>query len=98
MIFGDAELNEKKDNVHIRVHQRTARSHLTSIQGLNKDLDLKLILKALKKKFATNGTIVKKEETNESVIQLQGDIGEELKKYLVDNNICSNDGVKVHGC
>lgn len=95
LIFGDNELNEQKNTIHIRVQQRTARNHLTTIQGLTANSDIKSILKSLKKKFATNGTIVKKDD--ESVIQLQGNIGHDVKDFLVELNVCEKDDIRVHG-
>lgn len=40
---------EKSNYVHIRIQQRNGRKSLTTVQGLTIDLDLKKILKALKK-------------------------------------------------
>jgi len=39
----------QKDFVHIRVQQRNGRKCITTIQGLNSQLDLKKIIKAIKK-------------------------------------------------
>ncbi len=57
--------------VHIRIQQRNGRKSLTTVAGLAIDLDLKKILKALKKTYSTNGTILTDEDDAE-VIQLQG--------------------------
>jgi translation initiation factor SUI1 len=51
---GDGEQTLVKDGaksnyVHIRIQQRNGRKSLTTVQGLAIDLDLKKILKALKK-------------------------------------------------
>ena len=51
-----AELTKKEDLVHIRVQQRNGRKCITTVQGLNQDLDLKKILKALKKQECCNGS------------------------------------------
>ena len=61
----------KGSYVHIRIQQRNGRKSLTTVQGLAIDLDLKKILKALKKTYSTNGTILVDDEVGE-VIQLQG--------------------------
>lgn len=73
---GDGEQVLVKDGakgnyVHIRIQQRNGRKSLTTVQGLATDLDLKKILKALKKTYSTNGTILVDEELGE-IIQLQG--------------------------
>jgi translation initiation factor 1 len=51
---GDGEQTLVKDGaksnyVHIRIQQRNGRKSLTTVQGLAIDLDLRKILKALKK-------------------------------------------------
>lgn len=43
------ETEEAKSNVHVRVQQRTGRKCVTTVQGLANDLDLKKILKYVKK-------------------------------------------------
>ena len=58
--------------VHIRIQQRNGRKSLTTVQGLASDLDLRKILKALKKTYNTNGTILTDDELGE-IVQLQGD-------------------------
>ena len=45
-----------QSKVHIRVQQRNGRKCITTVQGLNQDLDLKKILKALKKQECCNGS------------------------------------------
>jgi translation initiation factor 1 len=63
----------KSNYVHIRIQQRNGRKSLTTVQGLAIDLDLKKILKALKKTYSTNGTILIDEDGGE-IIQLQGEL------------------------
>lgn len=82
--------------VHIRIQQRNGRKSLTTVQGLASDLDLKRILKALKKTYSTNGTILSDEELGE-VIQLQGDQRKNVYDFLTTCNICRKDEVKIHG-
>lgn len=66
------------DAIHIRIQQRNGRKTLTTIQGLPKDFDPKKVLKAAKKEFACNGSVVEDEEYG-SVIQLQGDQRNNIK-------------------
>lgn len=82
--------------VHIRMQQRNGKKSLTTIQGLADDLDLKKILKALKKQFSTNGTILNDKEVGE-VIQVQGDQRRAVADFLVQYKILSRDEVVVHG-
>lgn len=78
---------EKKDRplsaVHIRLQQRNARQKITFIEGLAEDLDLKKIVRCLKKTFQTNGAIVKdKKNGDKEVIQLNGDQRRVVKQFL----------------
>jgi len=81
--------------IHIRIQQRNGRKTLTTIQGLPKEFDPKKVLKAAKKEFACNGSVVEDEEYG-SVIQLQGDQRNAIKKLLTDEGVADKD-VKVHG-
>jgi translation initiation factor 1 len=83
--------------VDIRNQQRAGKKSITTIAGLESDLDLKLILKNLRKAFATNGTIVDDTTTGGSVIQLQGDIRKEVSDWLHKHKICEKSRHKVHG-
>ncbi|MCQ9140761.1 hypothetical protein MZE11_19540, partial [Bacillus amyloliquefaciens] len=58
--------------VHVRIQQRNGRKTLTTVQGLSSEYDLKKIVRACKKEFACNGTVVEHPEYGE-VLQLQGD-------------------------
>ena len=57
--FGDAEDAGGKDAsyIHIRVQKRNGRKCITTVSGLNPELDLKKILKAVKKEFSCNGNV-----------------------------------------
>lgn len=82
--------------IHLRVQQRNGRKTLTTIQGIPAELDQKKLLKAFKKVFACNGTIVEDDELGE-VIQLQGDHRAKVQQFLVEERICTKDQIKVHG-
>lgn len=82
--------------VHIRSQQRNGRKSLTLISGLAEDLDLKKILKVMRKMFSTNGAILKDDEVGE-VIQLQGDRRVDCQNFLVKHNICGREEIKLHG-
>jgi len=51
--------------VHIRIQQRNGRKTLTTVQGLSAEYDLKKIVRACKKEFACNGTVVEHSEYGE---------------------------------
>ncbi|GAB0184287.1 eukaryotic translation initiation factor 1b [Grus japonensis] len=59
-----------EDYIHIRIQQRNGRKTLTTVQGIADDYDKKKLVKAFKKKFACNGTVIEHPEYGE-VIQLQ---------------------------
>lgn len=59
-------------------------------------MNLTKVLKAFKKEFACNGTIVEDPELG-NVIQLQGDHRASIGKILVDEKICTKDQLVVHG-
>ena len=83
--------------VHIRIQQRTGRKCITTVAGLSSKLDLKKIQKAIKKEHCCNGTVLKDEETGQEVMQFQGDQREAVKSFLLKEEICDKDNVKVHG-
>lgn len=45
------------NSIHIRIQARNGRKSISSISGLDKDLDLKKLCKYLKKKFKCNGSV-----------------------------------------
>lgn len=82
--------------VHVRVQQRNGRKCLTTVQGLADDLDIKRILKAFKKNFSCNGAIVKDDELGE-ILQLSGDQRNNIRDFLVDQEICTEAQIVLHG-
>eukprot|EP00741_Cyanophora_paradoxa_P013905 tig00020723_g13423.t1 len=82
--------------VHIRIQQRAGKKSITTVQGLPEELDFKLVLKAFKKQFNCNGTVVEDEELGE-VLQLSGDQRENIARFLIDEEICEKANIKVHG-
>ncbi|ORX97895.1 translation initiation factor SU [Basidiobolus meristosporus CBS 931.73] len=94
--IGDEESVAPVGYIHIRIQQRNGRKTLTTIQGLPAELDQKKMLKAFKKDFACNGTVVEDEELGE-VIQLQGDQRLKVATFLVQQEISKKDLIKIHG-
>jgi len=82
--------------VHIRSQQRNGKKSLTTVQGIDKQYDYKRILKALKKNFNCNGTVVEAPEMG-VIIQLQGDQRNNVALFLVEEGIINKEQVKVHG-
>ncbi|WFD21585.1 Eukaryotic translation initiation factor eIF-1 [Malassezia equina] len=75
------KVSQVHNYVHIRIQQRNGRKTLTTLQGLPKEYDPKKLLKAFKKEFACNGTLVDDEELGQ-VIQLQGDQRQKISMFL----------------
>jgi translation initiation factor 1 len=96
-----AESNEEERSghgkVHVRVQQRSGRKCITTVQGMADDLDLKRILKAMKKNFSCNGAIVKDKDEGGEVIQLSGDQRTNINEFLYSMEICIAGQVVLHG-
>mmetsp|Transcript_39074 Transcript_39074/g.99834 ORF Transcript_39074/g.99834 Transcript_39074/m.99834 type:complete len:115 (-) Transcript_39074:172-516(-) len=94
--------------VHIRMQQRNGRKSWTTVQGFPDQVrlpksgkvlkvDFDKILRALKKTFKTNGTLIRDEEHG-TIFQLQGDIRREVAEFLIDATaIITRDQVMIHG-
>ncbi|KAG2458246.1 EIF1B factor, partial [Polypterus senegalus] len=76
-----------EDYIHIRIQQRNGRKTLTTVQGIADDYDKKKLVKAFKKKFACNGTVIEHPEYGE-VIQLQGDQRKNICQFLLEVSLC----------
>ncbi|PWA21060.1 hypothetical protein CCH79_00020829, partial [Gambusia affinis] len=85
-----------EDYIHIRIQQRNGRKTLTTVQGISADYDKKKLVKAFKKKFACNGTVIEHPEYGE-VIQLQGDQRKNICQFLIEIDLAKEEQLKVHG-
>mmetsp|Transcript_1857 Transcript_1857/g.6654 ORF Transcript_1857/g.6654 Transcript_1857/m.6654 type:complete len:112 (-) Transcript_1857:348-683(-) len=98
--FQDAEAEDgsasNKNYVHVRVQQRNGRKSLTTVQGLQEGFDYKKVLKAFKKEFCCNGTVVEDPELGQ-VIQLQGDQRKNVSQFLIQEKIVKKELIKIHG-
>merc|ERR1712173_520748 len=82
--------------IHIRIQQRNGRKTLTTVQGIDPKFDLKKLVKACKKEFACNGTVVEHKEYGE-VMQFQGDQREHIRSFLLKIQLTNEDNLKTHG-
>jgi translation initiation factor 1 len=94
---------QPKNYVHIRIQQRNGRKTLTTVQGLSKEYSPKALLKAFKKEYACNGTIIQDKDMGE-VIQLQGDHRTKVMDFLTDKGsdkmgkyALAKENIKIHG-
>lgn len=85
--------------IHIRT-QNMGRKWVTTIDGLDEDLDLERIAKAMKKSLHCATTVIRDKDDIE-VIQLQGNHSDVLKQWLIDQMILTDkeatERVLVHG-
>ncbi len=84
-----------KENIHIHL-QTQGKRHLTVIEGLDSDLDCKRICKSMRKMFSCNG----KADEKEHIIQLQGDQRQNVKEWLLQNEILTKSDLNrlvIHG-
>lgn len=90
--------DSKFKEIHIRVYQRKSRKYITTIEGMDSDLNFKKIIKCMKKTFSCNGTI-KMDPKNErlKIIQLAGDQRDDVKDFLLRNELASIEQIKIHG-
>lgn len=84
-----------KQKVHIKVRQRTARSYITSIEGLDTEIDLKKLAKHFKKVLNCSGNI--DVSTGSSIIKLSGDHRYKVKELLIEQGIVTDDDIIIHG-
>ena len=83
--------------IHIRVQQRNSRQRVTTIEGLDRALDYKRLLKFMKKNLNCNGTVAKHDELG-YIIQLQGDHREKVFNMLkLLELVSSREELVVHG-
>ncbi|XP_041504022.1 eukaryotic translation initiation factor 1-like [Microtus oregoni] len=80
--------------IHVRIQQRNGRKTLTTVQGIADDYDKKKLVKAFKKKFACNGTVIEHPEHGE-VIQLQGDQCKNICQFLIEIGLAKDDQMKI---
>jgi translation initiation factor 1 len=59
-------------------------------------LDLKKIARALKKTFQCNGSVTMDSELGE-ILQLSGDKRTNVRDFFVDQEVCHEDQIVIHG-
>lgn len=77
--------------IHVYIQQRSGRKSITIIQGVDLDLDLERMCRSMRRCFHCNGTVV------EDVIQLQGDQRDNVRVWLIEQEIATNENILLHG-
>ena len=91
----DATSSLSNVGVHIRVQQRNGRKAITTIQGLDPKLNFNRVNREFQKRWGCNGTVIDNKEFGK-VIQLQGNLSENIKQFLLDERLASEATLKVH--
>jgi len=71
--------------IHIRIQQRNGRKTLTTVQGIIDQFDKKKLVRAFKKEFACNGTVIEHPEYSNVCL------------FLTKIGIAKEEQLKVHG-
>jgi translation initiation factor 1 len=87
--FATQETGRDNSKIHIRVQQRNGRKCITTVQGLAEDLDMK-------KTFQCNGCVNQDVELGE-ILQLSGDQRTNIRDFFVDQEVCFEDQIVIHG-
>lgn len=82
--------------VHIRIVKRNRRKCVTIVEKIPEEFDLKLILKEIKKKFTCGGAI-KRDSDDKVFLKITGDKRDEIKNFLIEEEIMEKDRIIVHG-
>ncbi len=82
--------------MHLRVKPRKGRKYVTTIEGLSEDLDKTKLIRAMKKSFQCNGNAVLHEEHGE-IIMLSGDQRANVRQFLIDQEVCADIQIVMHG-
>uniref|UniRef100_A0A671DLN6 SUI1 domain-containing protein n=1 Tax=Rhinolophus ferrumequinum TaxID=59479 RepID=A0A671DLN6_RHIFE len=87
-----------EDYTHIRIQQMDNQegATLTTVQRITDNFDKKELVKAFKKKFTCNGTVIEHPEYGE-VMQLQGDQCKTICHFFINTGLAKDDQLKVHG-
>jgi len=89
-----SQLDAQSRKIHIRWHKEGSRS-ITILEGLDDDLDIVRIAKAMKKHFSCSTSIHKDKQSETEVIKLQGDQRENIKDWLVAQEILTEPEAKL---
>ena len=95
--LNSGQLMDNKHDIHIRVAKRGNRSYLTTVEnitglGLN-DLEKEKLATTLKKMLKCGGSYVKADD----LLKLSGDHRADIKKFLVEKKLCTDEQIKLHG-
>jgi translation initiation factor 1 (eIF-1/SUI1) len=83
--------------VEIRKRQRNARKWFTLVHGLSSELyDVDAIAKTLRKTFSCKACVKIDDITDEPFIEMSGDMGIKVARFLTSGNIVPRDDIVLH--
>lgn len=97
--FKDAEQQENSiitGFLNIRVFKKSANSKITIIEGLPAIFNHPKILKHLRSTLSCNGHIIEDKEHG-TIIQLQGEHKDAIKQFLLEDDFCREDQIRIYG-
>jgi len=83
-------MDQETQLIHVRVQQSKGSKVVTSVDGLPNNIEKNKLLRHLKQKFGCNGN--QKEDT----IFLSGDQRINLKQFLLEEEIVSEEYIRIH--
>ena len=95
----DQAPESRAEKVRIKVNQRTGRKFITLLEGMSHFVGedrIKKLVSEIKKKFATSASLVLDKKFGK-VIQIQGDLRVELKKFLLNSKYCREQDIDIRG-
>lgn len=96
--FQDAleqETQAVKVMIDIRYFEHSKKRKTTTAEGFPKSFDLKGLVKKLMPILSTGGVVIKSDQ-GYNVAKFQGDFRQEIRQYLIDNNIVSESNIRLH--
>lgn len=81
--------------VHIRVQQRARTKSVTTVQGLDPNLNFRRICRELQQMWGCNGSVIEDDQVGK-VIQLQGNLSEKLKEFLLREHMATEENLEIH--
>lgn len=103
-ILDDLRISEQKQaekavlqahKVHIRVQQRARKKNVTTVQGLDQRMNFRRICREMQQSWGCNGSVIETPEAGK-VIQLQGNLSEKLKEFLLRENMATEENLEIH--
>lgn len=80
----------------MRLQQRLGRKSITIVEGLDPALNLLQLMKQIKKKYGVGGSL-NQQDKQHPVLLLNGDLRQQVQKWLISDSIATKEQIKMHG-